>query len=126
MSQKNDYWPVIAIYSRADAIKDTFLIDVTEYARQAGFRLPLAITQTVWAQWIEANGDLQEYGQSTEARLWDVLNVLRFTVSKLPTGGSITGIKFRVLFLMNAEGNHYAEVELIAVCHPGDHGKAVL
>ena len=129
MSQNNNYfedWPVVSVYSRSDALKDGVLIDVSEQARECGFKFPVAITRTVWSNWIEASSELQEYGQTTEGRLWDVLNVLFFTIRKLGQNSDTSRIKLRVHFLMNAEENHYAEVELIAVCHPGDHGEPVL
>ena len=129
MSQNNNYfedWPVVSVYSRSDAIRDGILIDVTEQAKLAGFKYPVAVTQTVWGKWIYANSQLEEYGQSTEARLWDVLNVLIFKIRHLPKGTKISRIKFRVPFLMNAEGNKYEEAELIANCGPGDDGEPVL
>jgi hypothetical protein len=35
-------------YSRADAIRDGVLIDVTPTAREAGFRFPVALTSAAW------------------------------------------------------------------------------
>ena len=37
-------------YSRADAIRDGVLIDVTEAAREAGFKLPVALTAAAWGK----------------------------------------------------------------------------
>ena len=129
MSQNSNYYensPLNCIYSRSNAIRDGILIDVTEQAKVTGFKYPVAVTQTVWGKWIYANSQLQEYGQSTEARLWDVLNVLIFKIRKLTKGTKISRIKFHVPFLMNAEDNEYEEAKLIAVCGPGDHGEPVL
>ncbi|MEB2158947.1 DUF6573 family protein [Xanthomonas perforans] len=39
---------VVSCYSRAQALSDGFLVDVTEAARRIGFRAPLAITEGVW------------------------------------------------------------------------------
>ena len=68
------FGPPISIYTRADALSDGMLVDVSEMAREAKFRLPVAVTTSVWEECIywpedEANG----YGQSTDGRLWDVL-----------------------------------------------------
>ena len=68
------FGPPISIYTRADALSDGMLVDVSEMARDAKFRIPMAVTTSVWEECIywpedEANG----YGQSTDGRLWDVL-----------------------------------------------------
>ena len=63
---------VIHTYTRAQALADGSLIDVTETAAEAGFRLPVAVTRTVWLRYCEWPEELGT-GQSTEGRLWDVL-----------------------------------------------------
>ena len=40
--------PVISVYTRAQAIGDGILVDVSETAREAGFKIPVAVTRTVW------------------------------------------------------------------------------
>ena len=42
------FGPVIFAYTRAQAIEDGILVDVSETAREAGFRIPVAVTRTVW------------------------------------------------------------------------------
>ena len=44
---------LISSYSRAEAIADGQLIDVTELAREAGLRYPTALTAAVWAGCVE-------------------------------------------------------------------------
>jgi len=39
---------VVFRYTRAQAIEDGVLVDVTPTARECGFRLPVAVTQGVW------------------------------------------------------------------------------
>jgi len=39
---------VISVYTRQDAINDWVLVDVTETAKEIGFRYPVAVTNTVW------------------------------------------------------------------------------
>ena len=41
---------VIFSYTRAQAIADGVLIDATELAKEAGFRIPVAVTAGVWAE----------------------------------------------------------------------------
>lgn len=39
---------VTCTYSRAQALEDGVLVDVSETAREAGIKLPVALTATVW------------------------------------------------------------------------------
>jgi hypothetical protein len=71
----DDFWAdaeVISTYSRAQAIEDGVLKDVTETAREAGIGWPVALTAGAWAEavtWDAANG---EFGDE-KGRLWDVV-----------------------------------------------------
>jgi Family of unknown function (DUF6573) len=38
----------VHLYTRADAIADGVLIDVSAVAREAGIRYPVALTRAVW------------------------------------------------------------------------------
>ncbi|GAB3104269.1 hypothetical protein GCM10027217_27490 [Pseudomaricurvus hydrocarbonicus] len=42
------FGPLVSSYSRAEAISDGVLIDVTTMAREAGFQWPVALTHSVW------------------------------------------------------------------------------
>jgi hypothetical protein len=44
---------VIHAYSRANAIEDGVLIDVSSVAKEAGFKIPVAVTSGVWERYIE-------------------------------------------------------------------------
>ena len=62
-------------YSRAQALADGVLIDVADIAREAGFRVAVAITAQAWADcvaWSEADS-LRQVTQDEAGRLWDVL-----------------------------------------------------
>ena len=91
-NQPDNLWgdPIFS-YTRAQAIADGVLVDLTTAADdkgqrlcpQAGFKVPVAITRTAWAQTIEVGGswkpdgegELLELkgGQSLTGRLWDLL-----------------------------------------------------
>jgi hypothetical protein len=43
---------LIHSYSRADALRDGVLIEVTETAREAGSRFPVALTLAVWERYV--------------------------------------------------------------------------
>lgn len=65
---------VIHSYSRAQAIEDGALVDVTATAQEAGIRFPVAITSALYfdaVAWDERNAAYQD----VEGRLWDVLTM---------------------------------------------------
>ena len=65
----------VSIYSRAQAITDGVLVDVSETAREAGFRIPVAITITAWndcVAWKEIDSKRQT-AQDESGRLWDLV-----------------------------------------------------
>ena len=82
--------PIIFSYTRADAIGDGVLVDLGAMAetasvvREAGFRLPIAMTAAAYESLI-GTGELPP-GQSVSGRLWDVLMVLRSMIRRLPDG----------------------------------------
>ena len=51
------FGPVISSYSRAQAIEDGVLIDVSEMAREAGFKHPVALTSAAWEDCVAWNSD---------------------------------------------------------------------
>ena len=63
---------VIYTYTRAQALADGVLIDVTAMAKEAGFRCPAAITAALHAE-LNPNQRERSCGQSYDGRLWDVL-----------------------------------------------------
>ena len=69
-SSEPDY--EVSCYSRAQAIEDGVLIDVTKTAKEAGFRIPVAITQALWAD-ITAIPEKLKGAADSVGRLWDIL-----------------------------------------------------
>ena len=68
--------PAIFAYTRAQAIEDGILVDVSETAREAGFRIPVAVTRTVWDRLIAVPEGYLGF-QDERGRLWDVLWMAR-------------------------------------------------
>lgn len=64
------FGPVIYSYTRAQALDDGQLVDVTDMARQAGFKYPTAITNTVH---VMCTVPKSNHFQTYNGRLWDVL-----------------------------------------------------
>ena len=61
---------VIYAYTRAEAIADGVLVDVSTMAREAGLILPTAVTSALWEDICTLPEDS---GQDANGRLWDVL-----------------------------------------------------
>lgn len=71
------FGPPISVYTRAQAIEDGELVDVTETAMEAGFRCPVAVTRAVWEDccaWTERDIEARpRQCQDEKGRLWDVV-----------------------------------------------------
>jgi hypothetical protein len=113
---------VISIYTRAQALQDGCLIDVSELAREAGFKWPIAITDHLYHSYIVPALALIAEGQSITGRLWDALMVLRHAIR---SSKDDTLISFSVLFQMSP-GAAPVPVELASVAGPDDHGSPCL
>jgi hypothetical protein len=61
---------LIHCYTRADALRDGVLIDVSATAREAGIRWPVALTRAVWEWCVRV--PLGVLSQDESGRLWDV------------------------------------------------------
>ena len=119
MFSEND---IISRYTRAQAIEDGELVDVTETGKEAGFVYPVAITRNLWHSWIEPSEKAKAYGQDAQGRLWDVLWMLKIGIRK-SAGEHIT---YEVIF-QNGSGRKYTDiVKLWAICGPGDQGEPVI
>lgn len=62
---------VIHHYSRADALEDGVLVDVSDMGQEAGFKAPVAVTSAVWS--LIENIPPSKKFQDVQGRLWDVL-----------------------------------------------------
>ena len=71
-----EFGPVISVYTRAQAIEDGILVDVSETAREAGFNIPVAVSRTVWERIVALPEGYQGF-QDERGRLWDVLWMAR-------------------------------------------------
>ena len=74
MNTKNpfDDAPVIFSYTRARAIEDGVLVDLSEWARETGFKVPVACTAAVWHGHIVPPEGTRELGQSERGRGWGI------------------------------------------------------
>ncbi|WP_049473777.1 DUF6573 family protein, partial [Stenotrophomonas maltophilia] len=69
---------LIHSYTRAQAIEDGVLVDVSDVAKEAGFKLPVTITRAAWSRYVEVPIGLELRGQSVDGRLcsrfWNVID----------------------------------------------------
>jgi len=120
------FGPVIYAYTRAQAIADGVLVDVTETSKEVGFKLPVAITEALHNRLIPTKADAA-IGQDYDGRLWDVLWLAAFTI-KLADRGTDTVTFTVVQQEVEAKSGQPQKVDLRlrAVCGPGDEGEAVV
>jgi hypothetical protein len=114
-----DFGDVISVYTRAQAIEDGVLVDVTDTARDAGLRIPVALTRAVWDRYVEVPEGV--ICQDVAGRLHDVLWMLRMGI-KASHGGQ--EIRYR-LHVRN-DNRRPRLVTLKAVCGPGDDAEPVI
>jgi hypothetical protein len=116
---------VISTYTRDQAIADGVLVDVSPTALEAGFRYPVAVTSTVWESLIVPGPAITKWGNSADGRLWDALVMLRYAAAR----SQGANILFTTLFTMAKEtgsGCYQKEVQLKAICGPGDTAEPVI
>ena len=122
-------WPVVHAYTRADAIADGVLVDVTATAREAGFKVPTAVTAAVFDQcieWTEADAEQSSAYPDQEGRLWDVVYLAAFKARTLAKRGVHQS---QVIFELNVAPRpgrtHPRRRTLKLVVGPGDNHEPV-
>ncbi|NDJ27711.1 hypothetical protein DMB95_07000 [Campylobacter sp. MIT 12-8780] len=111
---------LIYSYSRKQAIEDGVLVDVSEMAKEAGFKYPVAITSSLYALLNENKPKTEDF----EGRLWDILNILHLEIARTKDL-KIDRIDFSVHIntLNTKESNIH---KLKCICGAGDNAEPVL
>lgn len=121
----------IHTYTREDALADGELVDVTHMARDAQFRIDVAMTRAAWVETVEWDDERPEL-QDDDGRLWDVLHMARTALhnkatSSDPSGDRVTYRVYRVPNENRGRGWNAPElIELTVHIGPGDEGEAVV
>ena len=118
MFDEND---LIHSYSRAQAIEDGVLIDVSPTAREAGIRYPVALSRAAWGRCVVVPPGVA--CQDEAGRLWDVVWLLRCAVGR---SGGDSEVRFAVHVRNDNREGTPPLVRLKAVCGPGDDGEPVV
>jgi hypothetical protein len=101
-------------YSRAQAIADGVLVDVTEMAKDAGFKYPVAFTRAVWDCYVESPPWVDE--QDEAGRTWDILVMVRHAFWHWEDDSEV------FIQLHEANVNRDILMALRATCGPNDDG----
>lgn len=124
--EQGGFWDdaeIISVYTRAQAIEDGILVDLSQFKEpaEAGFKFPMACTAAVWA--LIDPSDMAP-GNSITGRLWDLCWMMKNAARR--ARGSV--INFRVIFTLKARNGRWVQREtaLKAVCGPGDTPEPVL
>jgi hypothetical protein len=137
------FGPVISSYTRAQAIEDGTLIDLTTFhfreshpanpnvCQEAGLKFPVAITSAAYDLAIGGTVDNPlPPCQDLSGRTFDVVSMLRFAIAR-SAGGPIIRYRLSVINWQRRSGKRInatkrEEVVLKAICGPGDDGEPVI
>ena len=114
--------PRIPVFTRPNALAVNDLRNVTELAKEAGFKYSVAVTKAVWEA-ARAQGAALRNGESIHRRMWDVLWMLRVAIAKHPLAGD-DHVRFDVL-LTDSHGRKQRRF-MWSGCHPGDGGEPLI
>jgi hypothetical protein len=105
---------VVYSYTRAQAVADGVQIEVTKTAQEAGIRIPVFLTRAVYDAYVTVPPGVT--AQDEAGRLWDIVWMLRFAISRAP------GHSDRVPVALYVRNDNRAAklVKLIAQCGPRD------
>ena len=114
---------VISIYTRAQAIDDGFLVDVSDSSeyKELRFKFPIALTRAVWDRYVEVPAGVA--CQDSKGRLWDLLFMLRLAIWRSSGGDQI---KFSLHVRNDNSAGTPPLVALKAICNGGDDGEPTI
>ncbi len=122
----------ISCYSRADALADGVLINLSSIGREAGLRFPVAITRAAWEAWIgwTAEDTKRQTYQDEPGRAWDVVHMLAVklrAITRSRPNDANSDIKFQFYAVpRGGRGTRPRLTTLKCVCGPGDDAEPVL
>lgn len=120
--------PLILCCSRAQALADGLLIDVSEMARQAGIRYPVAMTAAAWAdcvEWTDEDGERTGAYQDQSGRLWDVVWMTRCAIVRGRGAADVAIVELHRV-ARGRRSHRAVKAKLAALCGPGDDAEPVI
>lgn len=122
MTTLTEYFgPVISTYTRVQAIADGVLVDVTNYAKEFGFRYPVAVTRNVWDTCVDWDNQQESVYQHEYGRLYDLLEL----AAQAARTSKSNLIYFEVERIPKGQTGPYT-VKLKSHCGPGDTAESVI
>lgn len=109
---------IIHTYTRAQAIDDGVLVDITAYAKEAGITRPVAITCRAYSETIGLPRHCPA-GQDLTGRAWDVVWMLSRAMQQPRKSDTLT-------YAVSVQNNPRRLYRLKAVAGPGDDGEPVI
>ncbi len=120
VDKKEEDKNIIFSYTRKQAIDDGVLIDVTEMAKEAGIKYPVAVTAELYDSYITPTDEDKGNGQSIEGRLWDTLWMFRCAAK----GIQGNRVDFEVFYTLRGKQEL---TDLYALCTgEGENGEPVI
>jgi len=109
--------PLVSRYTRAQAIEDGVLVDVSELARTVGFRFPVAVGSAAFATvtGFESGADAGQVTQAVRTLLRDLVSAIR------RSAGNTDMILFETSGVRGG-----AQVALKSLVGPGDNAEPVI
>ena len=107
---------LIHSYTRADALRDGELVDLSAVAKDAGFRYPFAMTNAAYVscvEWTDADSERKGTVQDQPGRAWDVAWMAYCAIKRRREGGD--RLRFS-LYVVPREGEGRAPVLTELVC----------
>ncbi len=121
----DEFWgPPISTYSRAQAIGDGVLVDVSTIAKEAGLSVPTVLTRHVWNECVEVAPVLAGE-QDEQGRLWDVVYMCGVALRSAVRAGQ-HGDRLSFELLVRQPDRTLKTERLLAVVGPGDTPDPVL
>ncbi len=113
-------------YSRAQAIEDGVLIDVSKAAQEAGFIRPVALTSAAWAECVAwSDADNEKTHQDERGRLHDVLWMAHVAIRN-HSGNNAEILYYLLCVPRDGKSTRAVRTQLKIVAGPGDKGEMVI
>ncbi|MGN5650966.1 DUF6573 family protein [Bacillus sp. Brlt_9] len=111
------FGPAIHTYTRAEAIADGSLIDISNTAKEAGITIPIAITKRVFDFMVD--NESEKDPKAMDWKTYDICSMLVYAAKRLPGNSEML---YPIVRICNGEES---TVNLKATILGGDNGEPV-
>jgi hypothetical protein len=107
---------VIYTYTRKQAIADGIQREISDVAKEEGFKFRTFMTERVWSKCVQVPEGVT--GQDERGRLHDIFWMLQCVIRSMKTKDNL--VSFEVLVRVNNRGHGLRKYRLLAQCGPVD------